>query len=197
MEREENILLSLKKLDYLTRSQLQTLHDLKSERNAQRVLKQMDEYIQSFRDGENIYYLNSKGRERVGADKVRKKTGNVTHFIMRNYLYLAYNKPINWKNEMRITSKGITKKESITVVADAMFQVNGRWNLIEVDNIQKMKQNEIKVKKYRELFNRKTFGNIQPKLIWITITEYRRKQLKRICEGIETDIWTLSDFKGE
>ena len=37
-QREENILLSLKTLDYLTRSQLQVLHDLGSVRNASRVL---------------------------------------------------------------------------------------------------------------------------------------------------------------
>lgn len=157
----------------------------------------MDDYIQCFRDGENIYYLNSKGRERVGSDNVRKKSGNVTHFIMRNYLYLAYNKPFNWKNEMRIKSQGMTKKDTITVVADAMFHVNGRWHIVEVDHTQTMKKNENKVSRYRNLINRKAFGNNPPKLIWITTTEYRRRQLKKICEGLETEILTISDFKGE
>src|SRR5699024_11393308 len=43
IERKENILLSLKKLDYLTIKQLQKLHDLKSGRNAYRVMKRSEE----------------------------------------------------------------------------------------------------------------------------------------------------------
>lgn len=194
MEREETILLSLKKLDYLTRSQLQTLHDLKSDRNAQRILKQMDEYVCSFRDGENIYYLNAKGRERVESQKIRKKTSNVTHFIMRNYLFIAYNRPASWKNEIRIKSQGQTPKDNVTVVADAVFKRDNRWHLVEVDNTQTMMKNENKVARYRKLFERKALGD-HPKLIWITQTEYRKKRLREICNGLDCDVWTMTDFK--
>ena len=73
VQREENILLSLKKLSYLSRSQIQVLHDLGSARNASRILQHMNNYVSSFRDGENIYYLNKDGRERVNSKKVLKK----------------------------------------------------------------------------------------------------------------------------
>ncbi|RDY70339.1 hypothetical protein DXT76_13825, partial [Halobacillus trueperi] len=62
----------MKKLDFLTRGQLQLLHDLKSDRNAQHVLKQMSPFLNTFKDGQNIYYLNNKGRARVECEKVRK-----------------------------------------------------------------------------------------------------------------------------
>ncbi len=72
-KREEAILLSLKKCDYLTREQIQKMHDLGKPRNAHRVLSDMEEYISSFtNDRKHVYYLNKDGRERVGATKVRK-----------------------------------------------------------------------------------------------------------------------------
>ncbi len=78
MEREEQILLSLKKLDFLTTQQLKQIHDLKSDRNAQRVLKQMEQYLNHFRDGQHIYYLNNNGRKRVDCEKVSKENPQCT-----------------------------------------------------------------------------------------------------------------------
>lgn len=153
----------------------------------------MEEYLNCFRYSENIYYLNTKGRERVDSKKIRNKTGNVTHFLMRNTLYIAYKCPSTWRNEIRIQSKGATSKDAITVVPDALFKMEERWHFVEVDHIQKMQKNEGKLTRYRKLIERNAFGHI-PKFIWITTTEYRRKRLKELCKGLDCDIWTTADF---
>lgn len=197
MKREETILRSLKRLDYLTRGQLQAIHNLKSDRNAQRVLKQMSDYLSVFRDGEHIYYLNSVGRALVNCDKIRKRTGNVQHYIMRNYLYIAFNCPASWRNEMRIRSEGKAKKETVVCIADALFKEGDRYVVVEVDNTQTMKRNQAKIERYRVLKQRGAFGMIAPKFVWITTTEHRRRELTKLCEGLNVQVFTINDFKGE
>jgi hypothetical protein len=186
----------LKKLDYLTRSQIQLIHDLKSDRNAQRVLKQMEDYVSVFRDGEFIYYLNSKGRALVNCDKIRKSTGNVQHYVMRNYLYVAFGCPTSWKNEIRIKNEGKTKKDTVTCVADALFKEGDRFVIVEVDNTQTMKANKSKIERYRILKDRLAFGMIAPRFVWITTTEHRRKELIGLSEGLNVQVFTIGDFKG-
>ncbi|WP_409276375.1 replication-relaxation family protein (plasmid) [Neobacillus sp. SCS-31] len=186
----------MKKLDFLTRGQIQSIHKLKSDRNAQRVLKQMEEYLNVIRSGENIYYLNAAGRSLVNCDKVRKSTGNVQHYIMRNYLYIAYSCPQSWDNEIRITSEGKSKKDTVTCVADAVFKRGDFYTVIEVDNTQTMKKNQVKIQKYRTLKDRFTFGPVAPKFVWITTTENRRKELIKLNEdkGLVAEVFTLTDF---
>ncbi|RFU70354.1 hypothetical protein D0469_07065 [Peribacillus saganii] len=192
-QRQESILLSLKKLDYLTRSQIQIIHDLKSDRNAQRVLKAMEEYLHVIKDGENIYYLNSKGRELIDCDKVRKSTGNIQHYIMRNYLYIVLGCPSEWENEMKITH--IEGNEKITCRPDALIKKGDIYTVIEVDNTQTMKKNLEKIDKYRVLRQRGAFGFFAPKFIWITTTEHRRKELMAASQGLNVEVYTVSDFK--
>lgn len=73
-ERQEQILLLLKKFDYLTRDQLRFYFGLKSVRNTNRVLNDLTHFISSIRDGyQSIYYLNKNGREYVCSEKIRKK----------------------------------------------------------------------------------------------------------------------------
>jgi hypothetical protein len=178
-KREEMILSSLEKLDYLSRSQLQRIHRLKGDRNARKVLQDMKEYVSSFKDGENIYYLNREGRERVGCKKIRKKTLQARHYLMRNELYIALNQPFTWENEMFI--------ENIGIIADAMYINGGKHTFIEVDHLQKMSKNRLKIQKYRKLSN---FD-----LIWITTTEHRRKRLEKLCEGISTRAFTIEELR--
>jgi hypothetical protein len=184
----------LKKLDYLTRGQIQRIHNLKSDRNAQRVLKQMEEYLCVMRNGENIYYLNAKGRALVNCDKVRKSTGNVQHYIMRNYLYIACGCPATWRNEIRITNEGATKKDRVICVPDALFNHGDFHTVVEVDNTQTMKKNQAKIERYRILKQRLAFGMIAPKFVWITTTEHRRNELLKLSEGLQTQVFTLADF---
>ncbi|WP_102271324.1 replication-relaxation family protein [Cytobacillus massiliigabonensis] len=187
-QRQENILLSLKKLGFLSRSQIQRLHRLGGDRNANRILSDMSDYLNTVRLGENIYYLNATGRERVGASKVLKKTHQITHHLMRNSLYLAHGCPSTWKSEVKLAVKN-----EVTVIADAIFTMAGRYYICEVDNAQKMNENRAKLAKYRRLFELGVFER-SPKFIWITTTEYRRKQLAKICEGFDARIYTRGDF---
>lgn len=193
--RQEAILLSLKKLDYLTREQIQILHDLKSDRNAQRVLQEMRDYIDSFNQsqGKRVYYLNKKGRACVDSDKIRVKITTVEHYLMRNDLYIMLGKPKEWRNEIRIRSG--EGKQEIVVVADAHYEKDNRHYIIEIDHTQKMNKNRTKVRKYRDLIQRGVFGQHMPKIMWVTISEYRRRLLLDLCEGLDVDVFLPSEIK--
>ncbi|WP_158555942.1 replication-relaxation family protein [Peribacillus glennii] len=184
----------MKRLDFLTRNQIQAIQNLKSDRNAQRVLKQMEEYLSVIRDGEFVYYLNAAGRALVNCDKVRKSTGNIQHNIMRNHIYIAFGCPESWRNEMRIRSEGATKKENVTCVADALFKQGDVYVIVEVDNTQTMKKNQAKIERYRILRQRGSFGMMAPKFVWITNSEHRREELRKLSGGMNTQVFTTSDF---
>ncbi|WP_394557388.1 replication-relaxation family protein [Priestia aryabhattai] len=187
-QRTEDILYSLKKLDYLSRSQLQQLHDLGQKRNANRVLQQCSEFLSSFRDIENIYYLNKEGRDRVGSSKIRKKTPQAKHFIMRNYIYIAFECPSDWKNEVKL---GIKEKKIINK-CDATFTRDNKRYIVEVDNMQKMSENKKKIEKYKVIAESGVYGS--PDFIWITTTTYRQKQLSDLCADLDCQVFLLSDF---
>lgn len=193
-ERTEAILSSLNKLDYLSRSQIQRLHDLKGERNARRVLQAMSGLLGSFRGdtGESIYYLNKAGRARIGSDTTRSKTAQANHYLMRNDAYIYY-RPEAWKNEQRFLIDG-----KPLVIADAYFQYKLRRYFLEVDHLQHMTKNRDKIERYKRL---KATGALQerlkyfPRLVWVTVTESRKKQLLEWCEGLETVVHLWEDIK--
>ncbi len=177
--------MSLKKLDYLSRSQLQVLHNLKGKRNANRVLSNMSQYLSSFRHGkENVYYLNSKGRDIVSCEKVRKKTQNIEHFIMRNQLYMAVGRPSTWENEIKVKIKGNN------LICDAKFLIDKKPVFVEVDNEQSMQQNRVKITKYREISQ----INSNFYIMWITKTDYRKKKLIELCEGLNNQVYSMNDI---
>ena len=188
-QRQESILLSLKKLGFLSRSQIQRLHRLKSDRNANRVLKEMAPYLNTVRLNENVYYLNAEGRERVGCQRVLKKTNQIEHYLMRNSLYIEKGCPSTWQNEVKLSVPG-----EVSVVADALFVMAGFYNIIEVDHTQKMSVNRQKIAKYRRLVELGVFEK-SPKFIWITTTEYRRKQLAKLSEGLNVKVYLANEFK--
>ena len=184
-QREEKILLSLKKLDFLSRSQLQKLHRLGSVRNAQRVLKEMEPYVSSFREKENVYYLSKEGRERVGSEKVRKKTPHIKHYLMRNDLYMFLGCPFTWKSEVEI------KLKELIIKTDACFDKNGLKHFVEVDHMQSMSENKKKINTYQEMHK------INPafRLLWLTTTDFRRKKLLELCKGLDCIVYTVQDIK--
>ena len=189
--REEQILLLLKRFDFLTRDQLGRYFNLGKKRNTNRVLQDLSPYLSTIRDGhQTIYYLNKYGREYVDCDKIRRKTGRVQHTVMRNDFWLFYKCPGEWKNEVKI-SDGET-----TIVSDAMFSRNGFKHFLEVDHLQTMKENREKIKRYKKLMNGivASFG-YYPTLIWLTTTEHRRKQLEVACEGLKCKVYTVNDIK--
>ena len=149
----------------------------------------MSEYLHSFRDGETIYYLSKEGRERIDCQKVIKKTTTAQHYIMRNALYIGFQCPETWKNELKMTVKGLA-----TVICDATFIYGDQRYIIEVDHTQKMTANRVKIQKYRKLIDAGVFGNTPPKFVWMTMTEYRRKQLQKLCEGLDVQIFIISEF---
>lgn len=187
-ERQERILLSLKKLGYLSRSQLQTMHRLGGLRNANRVLSEMAPYLNSVRLHENVYYLSAEGRERIGCNRVYKKTAQVRHYLLRNALYIAYGCPATWRNEIKLSVPG-----KLSIIADSLYMKDDRYVIVEVDVTQKMAANREKMRKYRELIEIGAFKNA-PAFIWITETPYRQAQLAKLCEGLQFRVHQAKDF---
>ncbi|MEH6943665.1 replication-relaxation family protein [Bacillus sp. JJ722] len=180
--------MSLKKLSFLSRSQLQILHRLGGERNANRILGDMSQYLNSVRLHEKVYYLNSEGRALVGCEKVFKKTGQIRHYLLRNALYIAYGCPSTWRNEVKLSVPN-----EVTVIPDALFESDGRYVIVEVDCTQKMAVNREKVRRYRQLIALNVFKK-PPAFIWITETDYRQKQLTKLCEGLQVRVHLAKDF---
>ncbi|MBT2736179.1 replication-relaxation family protein [Bacillus sp. ISL-7] len=192
-KRQEQILLSLKKLDYLDRDQLNRIHRLGTIRNTNRILKQLSLYLSSYReDYSTIYYLNKDGREYVTSEKVRKKTNFVNHVIMRNQFYIYAGFPSEWKNEMELNDG------EIKVICDAWFKSNSKFHILEVDYQQTMKENRNKIEKYKGLYKNqgmeKKLGYVPP-LIWVTTTELRKKKLVELCKGLPYGVYTINDIK--
>ncbi|GIN39072.1 replication-relaxation family protein [Heyndrickxia oleronia] len=185
-KRIDQILLLLKKCDYLTREQLQRMVNLGKTRNAQRILKDLSNYISNFTENKKkVYYLNSNGRERVQSEKIRKKTAMVTHYLMRNDLYITVGRPISWRNEVEISIN------SVSLIADAAYISNKLHHFVEIDNKQSMSNNIQKIKKYKKL----STYNPQFVLIWVTTTPYRKKKLESLSQGLKFKIYLWEDLK--
>ncbi|MFF2752793.1 replication-relaxation family protein [Psychrobacillus sp. NPDC058041] len=190
-QREEQILLLLKKFDFMTRDQLNQYFKLGTVRNVNYVLQNLSEHLMNIRDGyQTIYYLSKVGRDYVDCDKVRKKGNHVQHTVMRNQFWLFYKCPKDWKNEIKMSDG------KATIIVDAMFTRNGFQHFLEVDNLQTMKENRAKIIRYKNLLESlvKQYG-YYPTLVWVTKTEHRRKQLEKACEGLKTKIYTIDDIK--
>lgn len=190
-QRDEQILLLLKKYDFLTRDQLNRYFNLGKVRNTNRVLFNLSDYLMSVKIGhQTAYYLSKVGREYVDCDKIRKKGDHVQHTIMRNEFWLHYRCPYDWKSEIKI-SDGKT-----TIIVDAMFTRNGFQHFLEVDNLQSMKENRAKIARYKILLESlvKQYS-YHPTLVWLTTTEHRKKQLEKDCEGLKVKLYTMNDIK--
>lgn len=192
--RQERILLSLKKFDFMTRDQLQRHFRLGKTRNTNRVLGDLSTYLMNIREGyQSVYYLSKEGRDYVGCEKIRKKGGHVQHTIMRNEMWLHYGCPPDWKSEIKV-SDGRTQ-----VIVDAMFMKTLQYHFLEVDHTQTMKENRIKIERYKALMENgliaKKLGHF-PTVVWLTTTELRRKQLQETCKGLPSvKVYTLADIK--
>jgi hypothetical protein len=192
-QRQENILLSLKKLDFLNREQLRHMHRLGQVRNCNRILKGLEPFIYHFREAySNVYYLSKDGREYVGSKKVLKKNSFVGHTLMRNDFYVYSGLPTNWKNEMKISDG------EYTLICDVLFRSNGKYQFLEVDNTQKMIENRKKIEQYKGLYaNKKLEDHLKhfPTINWLTTTELRRKQLTDLCDGLPCKVYTITDIR--
>lgn len=192
MQREEAILQTLKKLDLLYRSQIQKIHNLGTNRNASRVLKQMEPYLNTFQDREAVYYLNKAGRDRVGSEKVIAKSSVYMHTLLRNDVYCHY-RPKDWRNEWEI------KVDGHHIVSDAIFMMNGKHYLLEVDNQQKMIENKDKLERYFRfmesgIWQKRNKGEF-PFILFYTLSDYRKAQLQEYNPGIPLTVLTKKDLE--
>jgi len=178
----------LKKLGYVSRSQLQIIHEFTSVRNTQHILKGLAPYVSTFREGETIYYLNAEGRKVTGDKKVRKKLTTAMHYTMRNYVYIAYGQPKDWKNETRL------KYKDVNIIADALFQMDGSMYVVEVDHTQTMQENQKKIAKYKKLLEYNALKS-DTFFVWITTTAYRKEALEKLTDGMNAHVFTVSDFQ--
>lgn len=194
-EREERILLLLKKFDFMTRDQLNRYFKFGTVRNTNRILSGLSGYLKSTRIGyETIYYLSKSGKSYVDCDKIRKADGQIRHAVMRNDVWLFNDCPTKWKNESKVSDG------SATVIVDAIFtDAWDRKHFLEVDHKQSMSENRNKIKRYKELFANglieEKFGHY-PTIVWLTTSEHRRKQLKEECEGLPVVmVFTTNDIR--
>lgn len=193
LSREEAILQTLKKLDLCYRSHLQKIHDLGGNRNASRVLKQMEPWVNTFQDKEAVYYLNKAGRERVGSTKVISKSSVYIHTLMRSDVYAHY-QPKAWQNEYPIEAPLC----NIKIVSDAVFLLNGEYCLLEVDNQQKMMANKDKLSQYKRFMDtgiwQKSNKGTFPTILFYTLSDYRKAQLLEYNPGVPLQVITKKDL---
>lgn len=156
--RQERILESLIDLEFATRKQLQQIHNLGSDRNANRVLKDLGEWVNRGNlDGEYVYYLSEYGAKWLGIEKGVKWSSRVRHTIMRNDLYIYYGCPSDWENEKaleytaNVKIQGIYMKKNKTIVPDSRFTKERIRHYVEIDNLRQMKDNKLKLRDYAQM----------------------------------------------
>ncbi|MED3574485.1 hypothetical protein [Cytobacillus praedii] len=185
---------------------LQQIHDLKSYRNACRIVKQLGPYVnETYYMKEKVIYLNKHGRELIGSTKEDNKKHLMAHTFLRNEVFIYFKCPHDWKNEHLLetilvpeNSFGIqfkhvnlgTKKK---VISDASFKRNGYLHLIEVDNARKMIDNKKKIETYKEVLP--AFKEQTPILYFFTTTEDRKRKLKEQLQGVRNQVFTFKDIR--
>ncbi|WP_165886795.1 replication-relaxation family protein [Scopulibacillus darangshiensis] len=182
--------MSLSSLGFASRSQLQKVHSLGSDRNACRVMSELKQYVNKFVDGESIFYLNKKGAQVIGhPGAAMSKKMNYTHTLMRNDLYIYYGQPDLWKNEPRFK----VVEQGLIVQPDAFFKHDrtGQRMFVEIDHTQYMVANVKKLERYKQLSDsravHKQFGYF-PEIVWLTISNVRRERLEAAANKLKLKI---------
>lgn len=195
IERHEQILHSLDRFSFMSRGHIQRLHRLGGDRNAQKVMQQLQEYVCSFREPRYgaVYYLNREGRQMIGSTKRVRRTLQTTHTLMRNDFFFHAGCPAYWKNELKVSVDGKVK-----VVPDAVFTANKRYHFLEVDNTQAMVENRLKIDRYRELLQtgqfQRQYGYF-PMLHIVTVSKSRVGRFKAMCDGLPAQVYLIDDIK--
>ena len=180
INRQEKILLSLAELTYATSEQLTIINNLCGDRNARRILFEMekDNLIKSTMHERKIYYISNKGNDYIGKGNTRLNKTEIQHALMRNDLYIHLDMPKTWKKEAPLIVN-----DKVVLISDARFKRNDRYYFVEIDNKQSMRTNYDKIKKYSEVFKMiyREFG-YNPKLIWYTLSDVRKEKLIKGCQ---------------
>lgn len=150
----------------------------------------MAEYLCSFREQETVFYLSAKGRKEIGSNVIRRRTLTVQHTLTRTELFIRYN-PDFWRVETPI------KWSDNTIIPDAVFRHNDTYYFAEIDLTQSMAANERKITLYASLrengaFERK-YGQF-PTIIFVTVSEHRRKKLSALLDGFKAKVMTVNDL---
>jgi hypothetical protein len=184
---------------------LRQIHDLKSYRNACRVVQQLAPYTnETYFEKEKVIYLNKKGRELIGSTK-EVNNHLMQHTFLRNEVYIYFGCPRDWKNEhplettimpentFNIQLKGFNLGSKKKVICDAVFKRNGYLHLIEVDNARKMIDNKKKIETYREILP--AFKEETPILYIFTTTEDRKRKFESLLKGIRHEVKTFGEIR--
>lgn len=152
----------------------------------------MDAYLNKFMDAEAVYYLNKVGRNTVGAEKIVTKNAQCQHTLMRNDIYIHFHCPEWWCSEYQIQTP------DVSLIADAVFFSQNRYYFLEVDNQQKMTANKDKLFRYNTfkcsgLWQKNNNGSF-PILLFYTLSEYRKSQLRELNPGLDLAIMTKKDL---
>jgi len=188
IRRQEQILLRLDKLNFATRKQLQVIENLGGDRNAHRILHEMekDKLISSLRQEQKIYFLTNRGKQQIGSNKGDLKKDNITHALLQNDLYIKLDMPNDWVKEQPI------KWGENKLIPDATFIKNSEYHFVEIDNQQSLKVNYEKIEKYKSL-SKAIFNSYKhhPVLIWYTLSDMRKRKLEEACikHGIKFKIY--------
>src|SRR5690625_4771457 len=188
IRRQEQILLRLDKLNFATRKQLQVIENLGGDRNAHRILHEMekDKLISSLRQEQKIYFLTNRGKQQIGSNKGDLKKDNITHALLQNDLYIKLDMPNDWVKEQPI------KWGENKLIPDATFIKNSEYHFVEIDNQQSLKVNYEKIEKYKSL-SKAIFNSYKhhPVLIWYTLSDVRKRKLEEACikHGIKFKIY--------
>lgn len=193
--RVELVLTTIDKLGFMSRSQIQAITSIQSRRNALKVIADMKEYLNVKRHveryGENVYYLNQKGRDYIGSVKERQYNQTVEHTLLRNDLYLHFNQPHDFLIEPEVEFRsGLQTK---FVKPDAHFTIEGQDYFVEVDRTQNMLENKKKISYYSQLSPIMEAARSKPPiLIFFTLTNTRKKLISAVCQEHNVKFQILS-----
>ncbi|MGN4931954.1 replication-relaxation family protein [Bacillus cereus group sp. MYBK14-1] len=185
--RQIEILSSLNKLEFASRRQLQAIHALGSIRNANRILKDLQQYCHvTYHNREYVYYLNKKGCALLGLEpNERKKKHQLEHILLRNEAWMWLDFP-DWKTEQVIKFR--YQNEEKIIVPDAYYLVDQVPQFVEIDRLQHMKNNEEKIRYYSliaKLYKKQR--DVIPNILFFTISDYREKKLEEY--GIKYNVY--------
>lgn len=176
INRQERVLSTLADLTYATSDQINGIERLGSDRNARRILYEMekDKLVDSIRLGCKVYFNTRKGSDLIGRNNPRLKRSEIEHSLLRNDAYALLGYPRNWRKEVPIKKNG-----ELYVKADAAYSKDGRIYFVEVDNRATMQTNIAKIKRYSTVF---TSLRTDATLVWYTLVNARKKRLAETCD---------------
>jgi len=198
--------MTIDRLHLATIKHLRGIHDLKSYRNACRILNKLEPYTSTtYFNKEKVFYLNKCGRDLIGSEKEVKRNQNIEHTLLRNDAYIYLNCPLDWQSEAvieyeveqpnnhGIIIRGMSVATKSKLVTDAMYKRNGYTHLVEIDNTRDMKDNLKKVKSYADCFKYLDTPRLE---IFTTTLDRKRKFEKWLLEyKLRGEVKTYEEIK--